>query len=121
MVAKGSRKLRMRPSAPDPLGSHRMGVVEEPRFKLIAVTFLGEKEIARYPTLEQAEQQAAEMNEHAERNPRGYMQYVVRRTEGAAGAGTRILLDKLADSDRLDVSYRPLGAVGNQRSSLDAS
>lgn len=51
-----------------------MSGVEEACFKLMAVTFFGEKEVARYPTLEQAEQRAKEMNEHAERNPRGYAQ-----------------------------------------------
>lgn len=56
--------------------------MEESRFKIVAVTFFGEKEISRYPTLEQAEQRAAEMNEHAERNPRGYVEYMVRATEG---------------------------------------
>jgi len=45
----------------------------------VATTFFGEKEVARYPTLEQAEHRAAELNEHAERNPRGYVRYSVRR------------------------------------------
>ena len=62
--------------------SPRIDGVEESSFKLMAVTFFGEKEIARYPTLEQAEQRAKEMNEHAEKNPRGYVQYVVRPVEG---------------------------------------
>ena len=62
-----------------------MGGVEEPRFGLMAVTFFGEKEVARYPTLEQAEQRAKELNEHAERNPRGYVRYVVRRKERRGG------------------------------------
>ncbi len=62
--------------------SPRMGVVDEAGFKVVAVTFFGEKEIARYATLEQAEMRAAEMSEHAERNPRGYVQYVVRPAEG---------------------------------------
>ena len=48
---------------------------------MVAVTFFGEKEVARYPTLEGAEQRAKESNEHAERNPRGYVRYVVRRAE----------------------------------------
>ena len=58
-----------------------MGVVEEARFKLTVVTFFGEKEIARFSTLEVAEQRAAELNEHAQRNPRGYVHYVVRPVE----------------------------------------
>ncbi|QIN79855.1 hypothetical protein GBA65_16435 [Rubrobacter marinus] len=55
--------------------------MEEARFKLVAVTFFGQKEVARFSTLETAEQRASEMNEHAERNPRGYAQYVVRPLE----------------------------------------
>ena len=62
--------------------SRKMGGVEEARFKLMVVTFLGEKEVARFSTLEMAEQRASELNEHAERNPRGYVQYVVRPLEG---------------------------------------
>ncbi len=63
--------------------SPRIGSVEA-RFKLMAITFFGEKEISRHSTLEEAEQRAEEMNEHAERNPRGYVQYVVRRSGGSS-------------------------------------
>jgi hypothetical protein len=35
-------------------------------------------EVARYPTREQAEWRAKELNEQLERNPRGYIQYLVR-------------------------------------------
>ena len=59
--------------------------VEEDRFRLVVVTFFGEKEIARFSTLEAAEQRAVEMNEHAEKNPRGYVQYVVRPVSGREG------------------------------------
>lgn len=45
---------------------------------MLAVTFFGKVEVARFPTLEQAEWQAKTLNEHSERNPRGYVQYVVR-------------------------------------------
>lgn len=51
----------------------------EPAFRVVVTTFFGEKEVARYPTLEQAEHRAAELNEHAERNPRGYVAYSVRK------------------------------------------
>jgi hypothetical protein len=40
--------------------------------------FFGKQEIARFPTREQAEQRVAELNEAMERQPRGYVQYVVR-------------------------------------------
>ncbi len=39
------------------------------------------QEVARFPTLKQAEHRVAELNEWVERNPRGYVQYVVRRVE----------------------------------------
>ena len=37
--------------------------------------------VARFPTLEQAEWRAKELNEHSERNPRGYVQYLVQPVE----------------------------------------
>jgi hypothetical protein len=36
------------------------------------------QKVARYPTREQAEWRAKELNEQSERNPRGYIQYLVR-------------------------------------------
>lgn len=58
-----------------------MAGMEETRFKLMVVTFFGEKEVARFSTLEVAEVRASELNDHADRNPRGYAQYVVRPVE----------------------------------------
>jgi len=52
--------------------------VEKEGFKVVAVTLFGKIEVARYPTLEQAEWRARELNEEAERSPRGYVQYMVR-------------------------------------------
>jgi hypothetical protein len=52
--------------------------LEEAGYKVVAVMFFGKKEVARFPTLEQAEWRARELNEWAERNPRGYVQYLVR-------------------------------------------
>jgi hypothetical protein len=54
------------------------GAVEERSFSVVAVTFFGKQEVARYPTREQAEWRAKELNEQSERNPRGYIQYLVR-------------------------------------------
>jgi hypothetical protein len=54
------------------------GAVEERSFSVVAVTFFGKKEVARYPTREQAEWRAKELNDWSERNPRGYVQYLVR-------------------------------------------
>ena len=53
-------------------------MTERRSFSVVAVTFFGKKEVARYPTREQAEWKATELNEWSERNPRGYVQYVVR-------------------------------------------
>jgi hypothetical protein len=52
--------------------------VEEERFEVVAVTLFGKLVVARYATLEQAEWQVRRLSEEAERNPRGYVQYVVR-------------------------------------------
>ena len=51
--------------------------MEERYYSVVAVTFFGKREVARFPTLEQAEQRAGELNEEAERSPRGYIQYLV--------------------------------------------
>ena len=53
-------------------------IVEEAGYKVVAVVFLREREVARFATREQAEWKAQELNEWAERNPRGYVQYLVR-------------------------------------------
>ena len=47
-------------------------------FKVVAATLFGEIEVARYPTLEQAEWKAKELAAEAERSPRGYMQYLAK-------------------------------------------
>jgi hypothetical protein len=39
------------------------------------------QEVARYPTREQAEWRAKELNAWSERNPRGYIQYLIRPVE----------------------------------------
>ncbi|MDQ4127207.1 MAG: hypothetical protein M3151_04535 [Actinomycetota bacterium] len=51
--------------------------VEPDGFKVVAVTLFGKIEVARYPTLEQAEWRVRELSEEAERSPRGYVQYLV--------------------------------------------
>ena len=60
--------------------------MQEPKnnddYKVVAVTLFGEIEVARYPTLEQAEWRARELAAEAERNPRGYMQYLVKPVSG---------------------------------------
>lgn len=47
-------------------------------YSVVAVMLFGKQEVARFPTREQAEQRVAELNEAMERQPRGYVQYVVR-------------------------------------------
>jgi hypothetical protein len=53
--------------------------LKETGYKVVAVMFFGEQEVGRFPTREQAEWRAQELSEWAERNPRGYVQYLVRR------------------------------------------
>jgi hypothetical protein len=57
------------------------GAVQERSFSVVAVMFFGKREVDRFPTREQAEWRAKELNEQAERNPRGYVQYLVRPVE----------------------------------------
>ncbi len=61
--------------------------MEPDGFKVVAVTLFGKIEVARYPTLEQAEWRARELSEEAERSPRGYVQYLVRPAERPAERG----------------------------------
>ena len=51
-------------------------------FKVVAATLFGGIEVARYPTLEQAEWRAKQLAAEAERSPRGYVQYVVKPVKG---------------------------------------
>ncbi len=59
----------------------------ERSFSVVAVVFFKEREIARYPTREQAEWKARELNALAERDPRGGVQYRVRPVEGRTERG----------------------------------
>jgi hypothetical protein len=59
--------------------------VEREEFEVVAVTLFGKMVVARYPTLEQAEWRATQLNEEAERSPRGYLQYMVRPAGRAGG------------------------------------
>ena len=47
-------------------------------FEVVAATLFGKIVVARYPTLEQAEWRARQLNGEAERSPRGYLQYLTR-------------------------------------------
>jgi hypothetical protein len=58
---------------------------ERDDFEVVAVTLFGKMVVASYPTLEQAEWRARQLNEEAERSPRGYLQYLVCPARGAGG------------------------------------
>ncbi len=47
-------------------------------FKVVAATLFGGIEVARYPTMEQAEWRAKQLSAEAEQSPRGYVQYLVK-------------------------------------------
>lgn len=55
--------------------------MEEARYKVVAIVFFKEQEVARFATREQAEWRAQQLNEQSQRNPRGYVQYLVRPIE----------------------------------------
>jgi hypothetical protein len=60
----------------------KMGaLLKETSYKVVAVMFFGKQEVGRFPTREQAEWRAKELNDWAERNPRGYVQYLVRSVD----------------------------------------
>ncbi len=55
--------------------------MDKREFKVLAVTLFGKIQIARYPTREQAEWRVRELEAEAERNPRGFTQYVIEPAE----------------------------------------
>ncbi len=61
-------------------------VLEKAGYRVVAVVFFREREVARFATREQAEWRAKELNEWAERNPRGYIHYLVRPAAGTREA-----------------------------------
>jgi hypothetical protein len=63
------------------MGTKTEDLVEETGYKVVAVMFFGKREVARFATREQAEWRAQELNEWAQRNPRGYIQYLVQPIE----------------------------------------
>ena len=56
-------------------------MADEEGFSVVAVMLFGKRRVDRFPTREQAEWRAKELNEQSERNPRGYIQYLVRPVE----------------------------------------
>lgn len=53
-------------------------MADKGEFSVVAVTFFGKRSVGTFPTREQAEWRAKELNDWSERNPRGYVQYLVR-------------------------------------------
>jgi hypothetical protein len=56
-------------------------MANEKEFDVVAVMLFGKRRVGRFPTREQAEWRAKELNEWSERNPRGYIQYLVQPVE----------------------------------------
>lgn len=52
--------------------------VQDREFEVVAVMLFGQQRVGRFPTREQAEWRARELNAWAERSPRGIVQYMVR-------------------------------------------
>ena len=59
--------------------------MEKEGFEVVAATLFGKIVVARYPTLEQAEWRVGQLNDEAERSPRGYIQYLVRPAGESSG------------------------------------
>lgn len=51
--------------------------MQRPEFRVLAVTLFGKIQIARYRTREQAEWRVRELEAEAERNPRGFTQFII--------------------------------------------
>jgi len=60
-------------------------MADEEEFSVVAVMLFGKRRVGRFPTLEQAEWRARELNEEVERNPRGYIQYLVQPVKKQQG------------------------------------
>ena len=60
-------------------------MADEEEFRVVAVSFFGKWSAGRFPTREQAEWRAKELNEWSERYPRGYIHYLVKRVEKPQG------------------------------------
>lgn len=60
-------------------------MTDEGEFRVVAVSFFGNWSVAAFPTREQAEWRAKELNDWSERSPRGYIQYLVRPVEQPRG------------------------------------
>ena len=60
-------------------------MADEEEFGVVAVMLFGKRRVDRFPTREQAEWRAKELNEEAERNPRGNIQYLVQPVEKSGG------------------------------------
>jgi hypothetical protein len=60
-------------------------MADEDKFSVVGVSFFGKWRVGTFPTREQAEWRAKELNGWSERSPRGYIQYLVRPVEKPGG------------------------------------
>jgi hypothetical protein len=60
-------------------------MADEKEFDVVAVMLFGKRRVDRFPTREQAEWRAKELNEESERYPRGYIQYLVQPVKMPSG------------------------------------
>jgi hypothetical protein len=60
-------------------------MADEREFSVVAVSLFGKWRVGRFATREQAEWKAKELNEWAERYPRGIIQYLVQPVENRRG------------------------------------
>jgi hypothetical protein len=63
-------------------------MADEEEFSVVAVSLFGKWSAGRFQTREQAEWRAKVLNEQSERNPRGYIQYLVQPVEKPRGKPT---------------------------------
>jgi len=60
-------------------------MADEEEFRVVAAMLFGKRNVGTFPTREQAEWRARELNEEAERSPRGYIQYHVQPVKKPRG------------------------------------
>ena len=60
-------------------------MADEDGFRVVAVSFFGKWSVGTFPTHEQAEWRAKELNDWSERSPRGFIQYLVKPVEKPRG------------------------------------
>jgi hypothetical protein len=67
------------------IGGQGTVMADEDQFSVVAVSFFGKWSVGTFPTREQAEWRAKELNDWSERYPRGIIQYLVQPAEKPRG------------------------------------